>query len=154
MPAPSPATLPTLLSELLRLAVWDAIATEQTPGYMLRMNDWHVPISTELCAVCLAGSVMVQTLGVPRNERLRPEDFPEHRTALEDINDMRNGDVPDGLSGDERAAARLAFADVRTEFDDFCDGYDDEGHVNDECDFLADWSTYLDAADRLQAAGL
>lgn len=56
------------LSRLIRLAIADLERAERTPGVRIRMNIWLV---WELgsCSVCLAGAVMIGTLGVTEASR-------------------------------------------------------------------------------------
>lgn len=57
--------LPDTLSGLLRLAVKDARAIEKTAGYRLNMSKWVWPASDGVCEVCMAGAIMVRTMGGP-----------------------------------------------------------------------------------------
>lgn len=56
-------TLPDTMGVSLRLAVSDALAVKKMPGYKLNMYEWYVNC-TEVCTVCMAGAVMVNTLGI------------------------------------------------------------------------------------------
>lgn len=56
--------LPDRPSELLKLAMADLDAVRADPQYHVDMAAWHIPQSNGVCAVCLAGSVMANTLGL------------------------------------------------------------------------------------------
>ena len=97
--------LPNKLSELLLLAVKDAKACEAMPDkYVLDMWDWHVPyvgdedVATGACHVCLAGSVIAQTLGAsPENEAIPGDYDGDTHRALVAIDEMRRGDFMEAL---------------------------------------------------------
>lgn len=65
--------LPDLPSELLRLALSDLRKCEQNPTFRIDMGVWLLPAGVntlegryyDQCSVCLAGSVIAQTLGHP-----------------------------------------------------------------------------------------
>ena len=52
------------ISGLLRVALADFELCEQDPQYTINMFHWHLPHSP--CAVCFAGGVMAQTIGLER----------------------------------------------------------------------------------------
>ena len=54
--------LPNKPSELLTVALNDLIKTENDPRYRVDMYIWHDPMGPDSCLVCLAGSVMAQSL--------------------------------------------------------------------------------------------
>lgn len=58
--------LPNKPSALIRLAIKDLEACEKDESYNINMDRWQMPLSNGICEVCLAGSVMAKTLGVPR----------------------------------------------------------------------------------------
>ena len=98
-------TLPDKLSELIRVAVWDLIKTEQMPYlYRINMYAWHDYSDLDnKCHVCLAGAVMAQTIGVPHATMLpddvimlnRDDDDEDKLFALDEI---RKGSVGAALS--------------------------------------------------------
>lgn len=53
--------LPNTLSGLLRVALHDMRMCLIDPAYEVRMDYWYEP--GEVCCVCMAGSVLAQTLG-------------------------------------------------------------------------------------------
>ena len=53
--------LPDKPSELIRLALADLRKCEADPRYLIDMAQWHRPVTSELCHVCLAGAVMART---------------------------------------------------------------------------------------------
>lgn len=121
--------LPDRKSALLRLAVEDAQKIEKTPGYILDMSNWHVTIA-DVCHVCMAGAVMVHTLGCTRYDPHNPLDFVES-DKLDSIDEMRGG-YGTGLE----AANKL----IRDNFS--------------QVTRRAPWEIYLKAADMLEEAGL
>ncbi len=159
--------LPTKYSELLRLAVWDAIATENTPGYVLDMTLWHelpedddVPVVGQegLCRVCMAGAVLANTFHVPREMMCGPSYIMRQderaSNALWAIDAMRCGLVPKELDHDPRLRAEAMHVErilepIRSHFEEM---NADDGDENWEQ--RAPWSMYLHAADRMQVAGL
>lgn len=140
--------LPNKLSALLRIAVEDAQAIEKTRGYVLAMDTWHLAAGgRRKCAVCMAGSVMAKHLGASRKDSLHPCDFPEYESLLLAINEMRVGSFHQaalclGFDPRKKNAAPLnaARAVVYKTYDSRLD--------------RAPWSTYLEAADILEKAGL
>ena len=58
---------PTRMSEAIRMAVADLTAIEKTPGYEIDMSVWHAK-EDGACHVCFAGSVMANTLHLPKEE--------------------------------------------------------------------------------------
>ena len=87
------ATLPDKLSELIRHAVGDLEKCEIDGQYEIDMNAWHLP-NNEVCHVCLAGSVMAQTLEIPASRAITLEvldaTVSEKMCAL---NEARKGNV-------------------------------------------------------------
>ena len=61
-------TLPKKPSALLRLALDDLAKVERDKRFVVNMNEWFK--SNGHCQVCMAGSVMAKTLGVPIGERI------------------------------------------------------------------------------------
>lgn len=60
---------PDKLSDLIRLALGDLRKCEESPNYRINMIYWHLNIPDESrCIVCLAGSVMAQTLQFQTSE--------------------------------------------------------------------------------------
>lgn len=61
--------LPEKVSDLIRVALADLIKCEGDERYDVNMSFWHTPYTDDagepVCAVCLGGSVLVQTLQVP-----------------------------------------------------------------------------------------
>lgn len=90
-------TLPSKPSELIRVALKDLAAVEKMKNeYEIDMGEWHSGRneSRDKCAVCLAGSVLVQSLGFRENEDVAPEDFPkaiEHKLLA--IDSFRMGEI-------------------------------------------------------------
>ena len=84
--------LPDKLSDLLDLAVTDAIAVSENPNRILDMNVWHSPKGKK-CAMCMGGAVMERQLGVGPHEDMVPARFGDKNVAtkLRWINSMREG---------------------------------------------------------------
>ena len=93
-----PVTLPDKLSDLLDLAVTDAIAASRKPGIRLDMSIWAEKArgpgkGASVCSVGMAGAVMTQTPGLRPTSAFALTPF---HTPFEDqlltINHMRMGD--------------------------------------------------------------
>lgn len=68
--------LPDKRSELLRLAIADLQSVAKDSRYKVVMANWHSPSqSTATCEICLAGAVMVKTLGADISSFADPESF-------------------------------------------------------------------------------
>jgi hypothetical protein len=98
--------LPRLPSELIRLALADLAKCEAQPErFVIDMGRWHLPtmsaaMGSMRCYVCLAGSVLAQTLGIADDVALDciDEVEDEHiRLRLLALNEFRVGDVGAGL---------------------------------------------------------
>lgn len=62
---------PDKLSDLIRLALDDLRKCEENPQYTINMHVWyHHSPDNNRCMVCLAGSVMAQTLQFASTDRL------------------------------------------------------------------------------------
>lgn len=106
--------LPEKRSELLRLAVRDAIKISQNPKFEFYMGDWYVKfkwddttnrlVKRDKCTVCLAGAVMVCTLKVLSDSieaNVKPSHFDlDIRKKLHLINDLRQGVYDSELNND------------------------------------------------------
>ena len=92
-------SLPNKPSELILLALDDMSKCLEIPDYQICMDVWHVTSDDGHCYVCLAGSVMAQTLGCKIEESVGPyATYPEHTAnKLSAINCFRQGNVADGF---------------------------------------------------------
>jgi hypothetical protein len=91
--------LPTVPSQLIRLALKDLEEVEKNPSYKVYMSAWHQPQPEGPCLVCLAGAVMAQSLGVCSNNEYNPDDFEGHnRLAFMALNCFRLWEVAYGCS--------------------------------------------------------
>jgi hypothetical protein len=99
-------TLPTVPSQLIRLALADLRKVEEDPKYTVNMGSWHEgdPYHDAICPVCLAGAVMAKTIGVSRDEDVTPSDLMRFgriskadRDALVALDFFRTGNVAQGL---------------------------------------------------------
>jgi len=75
--------LPDKVGDLIRIAIKDLQVCEADDKYIIDMEKWHTPKNLAVgesgpdsCYVCLAGSVMAQTLDVPRDQRYVPDLLP------------------------------------------------------------------------------
>lgn len=94
------STLPALPSALIRVALKDLKTCEDADGYTIQMSMWHSPReSGNVCAVCMAGSVMAQTLHASPLGMYNPIDYTwDVSNSLHAINMFRRGYVKVGLS--------------------------------------------------------
>lgn len=69
---------PGKLSDLIDLAVADARRLDRTT-YTPDSSVWHEPADDDCCMICLAGSVIAETLKCPRDQKveLGDEDNPD-----------------------------------------------------------------------------
>jgi hypothetical protein len=114
--APPLITLPSRPSALIRVALADLRKVETQPDiYRVNMDVWHRDHRTDgICEVCLAGSIISQSLGAHPGEHRGPEDFDQETTwKLYALNEFRVGNVFDGLCYLDRADLWLG-ADTRT----------------------------------------
>ncbi len=101
--------LPDKPSELIRVALADLRKCEEDPCYEINMAEWHAPHGGR-CEVCLAGSVMAQSLGADPDCSHSPKQFSEgafnlklcaldefHEGCLAEGLDMMGLKIPDGL---------------------------------------------------------
>ena len=79
--------LPDTLSDLLRVAVQDAMILEKTPGFELYMFDW-VRLYEGTCQVCMAGASMVRQLDVDVTKYQVPS---KEYAKLRAVDKMRRG---------------------------------------------------------------
>jgi len=84
--------LPNKIGDLIRLAVKDLEACEANPAYDIEMGEWHTYIAVDdVCLVCLAGSVMAQSLPANRTTYMSPSCFPDEiRNKLGFLNFCRS----------------------------------------------------------------
>lgn len=146
-----PRELPDTLSGLLRIAVEDTIAIENTPGYKLEMSYWYT--MNGVCQVCMGGAVMLRSAAFVPPESL--DSYAMLKVAVPRtlhlkmllIDDMRKGYMDSavdrlGLKRSTRmnSAVDLAGALIVRSYDSY------SGH--------APWETYLVAAGVLEKSGL
>jgi hypothetical protein len=113
--SPTPITLPGRPSTLIRVALADLRKVEALPDiYRVNMDVWHREHGGDaVCEVCLAGSMISQSLGARPGEHRGPEDFDQETTwKLYALNEFRVGNVFDGLCYLDRADLWLG-ADTR-----------------------------------------
>jgi hypothetical protein len=140
-----PDILPDKLSDLLDLAVNDALKVSKLKKFKLNMGDWLETYDDGNCNVCLAGSVMAGTLKVRTNNAYPSQFGLSVSNKLDFLNTIRIGSIHNlfgpyyGLR--THSAVKEAFQLIE---DDFT--YRDNGR--------AQWNTYRKAAKILRAAGL
>lgn len=90
--------LPEKLSDLVELALRDCRAVEARDDVTWNMYEWVEDPNTPECTACVAGAVMLQTLGAPVDGPSTtdwvPEDYPmvpEAMRSLYALNDARQG---------------------------------------------------------------
>jgi len=89
--------LPDKPSDLIELALADLIKCERSPKYEIDMSFWHA--ANGICTVCLAGSVMAQSLGVSYNKNSLPSYFEsDEKSKLRALDCLRNGNVEQAFS--------------------------------------------------------
>lgn len=94
------AVLPDKLWQLCELAMADMAKCEVDSGYEVLMSAWHeLSVRKPICYVCLAGSVMAQTLKVDKMIECDPSNFPDEICdKLLAINDLRAGNLWNAIS--------------------------------------------------------
>ena len=158
------AKLPNTLSGLLHLAVADAQKVARKPGYKLNMTVWHWPerkVRTKrtVCDVCMAGSVIANTLKVRRTHNTEPWDLPHAlQPKIEAINSMRLGLFSTALA---ELHPKLPVTDEQREALDTANTVILETYRRRTDERLplarrgrALWSSYLKAAKILEKVGL
>ena len=88
--------LPRTPSKLIRLALADLAKCEEDPRYKVHMGEWHEP-KGGVCSVCLAGSVIAQTIGTLPVVSCIPCFFDDEEMTLIALDALRNGDVSDAF---------------------------------------------------------
>lgn len=96
-------TLPKKPSALIRLALADLAVIEKDKRYKVDMGVWHMPY--DKCLVCLAGSVMANSLNVPVDCGLCVDPYDDQSGLPADVfkklvalDLFRLGDIEVGLS--------------------------------------------------------
>ena len=83
-------TLPNKLSELYRIALEDLKKAEQSPEYIINMNNWSLYNgSTKKCEVCLAGAVVAIELDLKGFMNPDHIDDPAVKQKIEILNQLR-----------------------------------------------------------------
>jgi len=96
-------SLPSIPSQLLRLALNDLELCEQDPRFRIKMETWLVKNEGEdYCSVCLAGAVMAKTLQTPipfSGERFScaPSNFGMLERQLGALDSFRVGHLGNGF---------------------------------------------------------
>ena len=142
--------LPDTLSDLLRVAVQDAMILEKTPGFKLNMSNWVLPFNGE-CHVCMAGACMVKELGIapPPLRASFPEDVKNYRASrkLYAIDSMRQGDVDVAAK-----YLKLDLTEAQGKVIEDAGNFIALSYINKQQ--RATWRTYQKASRMLREAGL
>jgi len=88
-------------STMIYEAIKDLEEIEKNPNYIINMDEWHKPHSVELnkCEVCLAGSVMANTLKVPTENNVSPVFFKgSNYSKLCALDNFRQGSMYGALA--------------------------------------------------------
>jgi len=89
--------LPSKPSDLIEVALKDLIKCEKSPKYKIDMDDWHsIDYGSDICEVCLGGSVMAQTLETPIGYA-SPDFVNEYSNSIKALDDFRRGSVGVGF---------------------------------------------------------
>lgn len=110
--------LPSKPSALIRQAVRDLQSCERSSRYWIDMHQWHTPHGDhdDVCYVCLAGSVMAQSLGSDPSEVMDPVDLDvEDENKMLFLNSLRCGLLLDVVEFND------AFPDHRLSEDEWDD---------------------------------
>ena len=93
------ATLPDKPSALLTLAMKDLKKIEKSTHYEVFMEEWHEPSrGGRFCSVCLAGSVIANTLKSTKDKGLIPADYDmDTENKLNALDEFRQGRVTRAL---------------------------------------------------------
>ena len=87
-------------SELIRVAVSDLKKVLASPKHEIDMDDW-IRLEPDICYVCLAGAVLINTLGYDEDSMLDVEDQPDEvQDIMIKLNDLRWGKIRGFLGGD------------------------------------------------------
>ena len=89
--------LPNKASDLIYLALHDLELCEKNSKYKIDMGRWHRFRDDNLCYVCLAGSVIAQTLKYPILKTVLPSQLINYEKKLIALEKFRVGDVWGGL---------------------------------------------------------
>lgn len=93
-------TLPIKLSELIRLAIKDLNKVEKMPDYVVDMGAWHSEhfLYSNICKVCLAGSVMACELKLEHGRLATPYYFNQSLSyKLNALNEVRKYNISNAL---------------------------------------------------------
>lgn len=135
--------LPSIPSQLIRLAIKDLKLVEQDNNYEVNMGYWHSGTNNrEQCQVCLAGSVMAKTLETPSSSPWFPEKTGENYYSIAALDRFRLGYINLGLQS-------LNY--IRQIRDKFKTSVSVTFYAYNSSQFKADM---LDMADQFERAGL
>lgn len=103
--------LPNKPSEILELALQDLDLCELDPDYKINMGQWHT--GGEICQVCLAGSILAKTIGVPKNISFDPKGFsPSIRCKMDFLEYVRLGYIGKAYNHLQRKRPVGVFSEV------------------------------------------
>ena len=89
---------PRRLSDLIEMAIRDARSLDRNI-YEPNAGEWHSPIDENCCMVCLAGAMIVRTLGEDPSVLTAPDGYCDEAwtKALFALNEVRNGEYGNAL---------------------------------------------------------
>lgn len=108
--------LPNKLSDLIDLAVIDAIACGKDKRYELNMDRIHSADQDDLkkCEVCMAGAIIAQTLGADSDLNLDFNEGTYHKDTpakLSAIDSVRTGDLTDAFDNLDTIGTSVRLSD-------------------------------------------
>lgn len=159
-------TLPDKPSELIKVAIRDLKRCERLKKYKIDMNTWYA--TNGECSVCLAGSVMAQSLSkVTENliqftkkefddygdtvKQIEPENFPKSiQNKLIAIDRFRAGGIEEGLELLNIGNMEIKLSDIN-EYYNLINYYNIHTY-NDDAEYFKE--DMLNLANRLAKIGL
>ena len=108
-------------SELIRVAVSDLKKVLASLKHEIDMHDWIRP-EPNLCYVCLAGAVLINTLGYPDDKEIIGYQPDEVQDLMDKLDSLRWGNIEYFLGND---ASTLPDHILTHQIDEFT--YDDNG---------------------------
>lgn len=79
------------LSELLEIAIDDLKKCERSDDYEINMAVWYK--TNGKCSVCMAGSVLAQTMGLGPSRKDFEAEFHSQKNIINAIDDLRIGNI-------------------------------------------------------------
>jgi len=91
----SQAKFPDKYSDLIELAIKDIQLCKKDKRYEIDMTEWHTySLFTDICSVCLVGSVLAKTLGADRVTEIPWRDYPKIlHDKIHFLNELKYGNI-------------------------------------------------------------